>query len=121
MRPNRKTIRFTEISFNKTLEITNFYEKLHADYGYIIKILILYYQQSKDKIIRRKFKYAYCQLLFYSQENDRIISKIISYSMPKYIEFFQLTPEHLQKTINKILLFNFINPLRPQIVYGTSL
>jgi hypothetical protein len=40
--------------------------------------------------------------LFYSEENDRIISKIISYSMPKYIEFFQLTLEHLQKKINKI-------------------
>jgi hypothetical protein len=60
--------------------------------------------------------------LFYSEENDRIIPKIISYSVPKYIEFFQLTPEHLQKQLIRFnLLFNFINPLRPQMVYETNL
>jgi hypothetical protein len=42
--------------------------------------------------------------------------------VPKYIEFFQLTPEHLQKQLIRFnLLFNFINPLRPQMVYETNL
>jgi hypothetical protein len=60
--------------------------------------------------------------LFYSEENDRIISKIISYSMPKYIEFFQLTQNIYKKQLIRFnLLFNFINPLRPQMVYETSL
>jgi hypothetical protein len=59
--------------------------------------------------------------LFYSEENDRIISKLSVIRCQNTLNF-QLTPEHLQKQLIRFnLLFNFINPLRPQIVYGTSL
>jgi hypothetical protein len=52
--------------------------------------------------------------LFYSEENDRIISKIIRFENTLN---FQLTPEHLQKKLIRFnLLFNFINPLRPQML-----
>jgi hypothetical protein len=59
--------------------------------------------------------------LFYSEENDRIISKLSVIRCQNTLNFSINTRTFTKKLIRFNLLFNFINPLRPQMVYETSL